>query len=121
MPRVIHFEIPAEDPERAIAFYGSVFGWTFQKWDGPAEYWMVDTGQEGPGINGGLMRRHDPAQPITNVVGVDSVDAYAEKIAAAGGTIVVPKMPIPGVGWLACFKDPDGYITGIMQDDPSAA
>ena len=58
MPRVVHFEIHADDPERAISFYQSVFGWQFQKWEGPLEYWMIITGPEGtPGINGGLVNR----------------------------------------------------------------
>src|SRR5439155_19682712 len=56
MPRPAHFEIPAENPERAIAFYKDVFGWTFQKWDGPMPYWMITTGPDTePGINGGLL------------------------------------------------------------------
>src|SRR5882762_7349395 len=60
MSRVIHFEIPASDPERASAFYKKVFGWKIEKWPGPMEYWMVTTGAEGaPGINGGLMKNTD--------------------------------------------------------------
>ena len=59
MNRVIHFEIPASDPEKSVAFYSSVFGWAFQKWEGPQPYWLIDTG-EGPGINGGLMQRTRP-------------------------------------------------------------
>ena len=51
--RIVHFEIPADDPGRAIAFYGKAFGWTFDKWDGPMEYWMIKTG-DGPGIDGGV-------------------------------------------------------------------
>ena len=58
MPRVVHFEIHAGDPARAINFYEKTFGWTFQKWEGPMEYWLVNTGPaDQPGINGGLMPR----------------------------------------------------------------
>ncbi len=58
MPRPVHFEIHADDPERAAAFYRSVFDWEIEKWEGPREYWLVTTGPEGtPGINGGLMKR----------------------------------------------------------------
>lgn len=58
MPRVIHFEIHAGEPARAISFYEKVFGWTFQKWEGPMEYWLVITGPDDqPGINGGLLPR----------------------------------------------------------------
>jgi len=102
LPRPIHFEIPAENVERAIGFYQNVFGWTFQKWDGPMPYWMIVTGKEGePGINGGLMPRRDPAQPCVNTVGVASVDETVATVESNGGVCVVPKMPIPGVGWLA--------------------
>lgn len=121
MPRVCHFEIPSGDPDKAIAFYSNVFGWKFDKWEGPVEYWMVTTGDGEGGINGGLMRREDPAQPATNVIDVPSVDEYVARITDAGGEIVVPKMAVPGVGWLAYFKDTDGIITGIMQPDEAAA
>ena len=120
MKRVVHFEIPVENPEKSIPFFERVFGWKFTKWDGPMPYWIIDTGGEGPGINGGLMRRNDPSQPIVNTIDVPSVDEYIGKIEFAGGQIVVPKMPIPGIGWLAYFKDLDGLIHGIMQEDASA-
>lgn len=126
MPRVIHFEIHAENPERAIKFYKSLLGWEFQKWEGPMDYWLITTGPAGsPGINGGLIRRQgtiDGTAVIGYVCTVDvtSVDEYAKKITAAGGQIVVPKMPIPGVGWLAYAKDPEGNIFSIMHADTAA-
>lgn len=121
MPRPVHFEIPAEDPDRSIAFWSGVFGWQFQRW-GEEPYWLITTGDESePGINGGLMNRRDPAQPVVNTICVDDLDAYVSKVEAAGGQIVLPKMPIPTIGWLAYFKDPDGNIFGMMQNDPSAA
>ena len=68
MPRPIHFEIPAENPERAMQFYSTVFGWKFNKWEGPMDYWIISTGQPGePGIDGGLMPRRDPNQPCVNM------------------------------------------------------
>jgi predicted enzyme related to lactoylglutathione lyase len=121
MPRPVHFEIPAESPERAIRFYEGVFGWKFHKWDGPMEYWMIQTGDATePGIDGGLMTRRDPAQPCVNTIGVESVDQTVATILANGGLNVVPKMPIPGVGWLAYCKDTEGHIFGVMQTDPNA-
>lgn len=123
MPRVVHFELPAEDVARAVQFYESVFGWQFQKWGGPQEYWLIKTGEEGTmGINGGLSRRMEgfPANAPINVLDVTSVDDYVEKIQAAGGTITVPKMPIPGVGYLAYAQDTEGVIFGIMQEDLTA-
>ncbi len=121
MPRPIHFEIPADNPERLIGFYKTVFGWTVQKWDGPMPYWMVTTGAEGePGINGGILPKQHPGQPCVNTVGVASVDQAIATVTANGGTIAVPKMAIPGVGWLAYGKDPEGNIFGMMQPDAGA-
>lgn len=120
MNRIVHFEIPASDPEKSIKFYGDLFGWKFTRF-GNEEYWLVETGQpDQPGINGGLMKRRDPAQPVTNTIEVANLDDTIKRIEAAGGKIVVPKMPIPGVGWLAFFTDPDGMIHGITKADPSA-
>jgi uncharacterized protein len=120
VPRPVHFEIPSDNPELAMEFYRSVFGWTFQKWDGPMPYWMVKTGpNEEPGINGGLMPRQHPEQPCVNTINVPDLAATTAAIEAAGGLNVVPKMPVPGVGWLACFKDLDGHIFGVMQMDPN--
>jgi predicted enzyme related to lactoylglutathione lyase len=126
MPRVVHFEIHAEDPERAVKFYQQVLGWQFQKWDGPAEYWLISTGPaEQPGINGGVVRRRgviDGTAVLAYVCTVDvpSVDDYVKKATTAGGQIAHPKMPIPGIGWLAYVKDTEGNIFGMMQRDPSA-
>jgi predicted enzyme related to lactoylglutathione lyase len=122
MPRPVHFEIPADDPERAIQFYSSVFGWKFSKWGGPMEYWLITTGEpEEPGINGGLLKRLDPNQPCVNTITVASVDESLRAIEQAGGACVLPKMAVPSVGWMAYCKDPDGHIFGIMQPDAAAA
>jgi uncharacterized protein len=121
LPRPIHFEIPAENPQRAIGFYTSVFGWKFTKWDGPMDYWIISTGTAPePGIDGGLMPRRDPNQPCVNTVGVANLDESVASVEAHGGSIAVPKMAIPGVGWLAYCKDTEGHIFGMMQSDPAA-
>jgi len=126
MPRVVHFEIHAENPSRAIEFYKNVFNWEFQKWEGPQEYWLITTGKDSePGINGGLFKRQvdiDGQAVIAYVCTVDvpSYDEYEKKVTKYGGTIVVPKMPIPGVGWLAYAKDTEGNIFGLHQNDPNA-
>jgi predicted enzyme related to lactoylglutathione lyase len=127
MPRVVHFEIHADDPERAIRFYRDLFGWEFTKWDGPMPYWLIMTGPDSePGINGGLLKRQcaiDGQAVIAYVctVSVASIDDAIAKAQKAGGTPAVPKMPIPTVGWLAYFKDTEGNIFGMMQSDPSAS
>jgi predicted enzyme related to lactoylglutathione lyase len=104
-----------------MQFYSALFGWQFQKWDGPADYWIIKTGDSGePGIDGGLMPRRDPAQPCVNTIGVADLDEVTKAAESAGGKCVVPKMPIPGVGWLAYFKDTEGHIFGMMQADAAA-
>lgn len=120
MPRVVHFEISADDPARASKFYGEVFGWEFQKWEGPEDYWLVKTGADDqPGINGGLLPRRG-GMTCVNTVDVPSVDDFIDKITGHGGEVVVPKMAVPGIGYLAYGKDTEGNIFGIMQEDTSA-
>lgn len=115
MPRVIHFELPADDPERASGFYQQVFGWTISKWDGPVDYWLVTTGDEGePGIGGAIQRREEGATTV-NTIDVPSVDEYVAKIVAAGGQIALPKMEVPGVGFMAYGIDTEGNVFGIME------
>jgi predicted enzyme related to lactoylglutathione lyase len=127
MNRPTHFEIHAGDPERAIKFYQAVFGWQFQKWDGSMPYWLITTGSDAPGINGGMVPRMGPAPADGQAVNayptsikVASCDAAVAAITANGGTIALPKMPIPAMGWLAYGKDTEGNIFGVMQDDPAA-
>ncbi len=128
MSRAVHFEIHASDPQGLIQFYGTLFGWSFNKWEG-GEYWMIRTGPDGqPGINGGLMpRRGDVPQALAAVnafvitVDVDNVDAVVAAARGGGGAVALPKMPVPGIGWLAYLKDPDGNIFGVMQADTGAA
>ena len=120
MPRVVHFEINADDGERAVRFYANVFGWTVQKWDGPVDYWLLMTGEGEPGIDGAISPRQDPPEATVNTIDVDSVDTYVAKVVENGGTILVPKMAVPGVGWMVYCKDTEGNTFGLMQSDPSA-
>jgi hypothetical protein len=128
MPRVVHFEIHADNPERARTFYGDLFGWEFSPFGGPMDYWIIRTGSEGqPGIDGGIMRRMG-TPPVDGqavnayvcTVDVDQLDQALEKALALGATLALPKMAIPGIGWLAYAKDPEGNIFGMMQADPTA-
>jgi predicted enzyme related to lactoylglutathione lyase len=127
MNRPIHFEIHAEDANRAIAFYTKVFGWKFSQWAGQP-YWLVTTGEEGTsGINGGLMPRKGPGPadmaPVNAFVctiDVIDLDAMVATAVAAGGVIALPKMPIPTMGWLAYCKDTEGNLFGMMQMDADA-
>lgn len=81
MPRVVHFELGAVEPERAVAFYQNVFGWSITKWEGPEDYWIVTTGPEkDPGIDGAIMQHKDAKPRTVNTVEVSSVDAFARTV-----------------------------------------
>lgn len=129
MSGVVHFEIPADDQDRAREFYGAAFDWRLDVMP-ELQYTNVLTTpvdeqtqqpREPGAINGGMFERTgDLAHPIITV-DVDDIDASVERGKAAGGSIALPKLPVPGIGWLAYLKDPDGNIFGMMQADTSAA
>jgi predicted enzyme related to lactoylglutathione lyase len=104
------------------SFYKEVFRWEFNKWDGPQDYWLVKTGEDGqPGINGGLTpKMNQQSSRVTNTIDVPSIDDFSKKISTQGGKIIQPKMAIPGVGYLAICQDTEGIPFGILQNDPNA-
>lgn len=115
MSKVVHFEIPAEDPQKKMDFFSKVFGWSFQSWEG-ADYYMTKSGPEGEmGIEGAIMKRNDPSQPLVNVINVTSIDETAPLIEANGGKVVVPKMAVGDMGFVAYFTDPEGMIHGVWE------
>ena len=125
---VVHFEIPADQPERAAEFYRELFGWKIDHMEGPMDYWLVNTvatGADGrpteQGVNGGLMRRMMPGQTPVNYISVENVDQFSRKAESLGAKVVVPKMPVPGMGWFAQLTDTEGNIFAIWQHDPAAA
>jgi predicted enzyme related to lactoylglutathione lyase len=121
MPRPTHFEIPSDNPQKAADFYTKIFGWKITKWDGPTEYWLVSTGDASePGIDGGLLKKQHPDQPCVNTITVPDLEKTMGTIISSGGSMCVPKMAVPGVGWLAYFKDLDENIFGVMQPDAAA-
>ena len=119
MSRIIHFEVPADNPERAQKFYAQALGWEFTKFGGPMDYWLVKTGPNGaPGIDGGMMKREQSGQGPMLVAGVASIDKGIEQVKKAGGNQVVDKMAIPGVGWCAYFIDTEGNRVSMLQPVP---
>jgi uncharacterized protein len=127
---VVHFEIPADDPERAQKFYRELFGWEIEKYssEGGPEYWMVRTvpvDAEGrpkrPGVNGGLMRRMAPGQTPVNYIAVDRVDDFVQKAERLGATVCVPRTPVPGMGWFAQLRDTEGNVFAVWEMDSAAA
>jgi uncharacterized protein len=121
MSRVVHFEITAREPQKAIDFYSTVLDWKFQKWDNPGpDYWLVTTGEdETPGINGGLASG-EPIGAVVNTIGIADLDATLQKVQENGGKVLQPRGPLPGMGWYATFEDPAGNHLGLMQADPAA-
>lgn len=128
MPRPVHFEIHAADPQRAIGFYQALFGWQFTAFPGGMPYWLVKTGEPPePGIDGGLVQRMGgpPADgaavnAYVCTVGVASVDDTVAAATRLGGTVALPKSPIAGVGWVAYLKDTEGNLLGLHQADAAA-
>ena len=121
MSRVVHFELPADNPQRAMKFYEGALGWKFEKWEGPMDYWLITTGpEEEPGIDGGLAPRLKPDTGLEHTIDVKSVDETSKKIEALGGKVIRPKQAVPGVGWLAYCIDTEGNTFGIMEEDPEA-
>jgi predicted enzyme related to lactoylglutathione lyase len=127
MARIVHFEIQATNPQALVDFYTKLLGWSFTKWEG-AEYWLIKTGPDDqPGIDGGLLPRAGDrageAQGVNAFVctaGVASLDETLATGAKLGATVAFPKAPVPGVGWLAYVKDPDGNILGLLEPDENA-
>jgi uncharacterized protein len=127
MPRVIHFEIHADEPERAIRFYHSVFGWDFTPIKTmPVDYWIIKTGEpQQPGIDGGLLRRSKAVDgtaitAFVCTVAVSDLDQYLMKVVTSGGQRTVNRMAIRGIGWLAYCKDTEGNLFGMLQADAAA-
>lgn len=120
-----HFAINADDPARARAFYGEVFGWTFNAW-GPPGFWMIDTGARDAGTPmGSLQQRRTlvEGERMTGfecTIAVPDVRAVERAIPAAGGTILMPRTTIPTVGHLLWFRDSEGNVAGAMQYDRDA-
>lgn len=125
--RVVHFEVPFEDGDRARGFYKEAFGWNISQIP-EMSYTMVSSGptsEQGmpsePGfINGGMFQKdsYGVGTPVITVE-VDSIDAALERVAALGGTTVVPKETIGDMGWAAYFKDTEGNVMGLWQSAPS--
>ena len=114
---IVHFEIPAKDGKKVSEFYATLFNWKIERMPG-SDYWMINTEK---GAAGGIMTRTMPEQVHMNYISVDDVIEHSKKIEEAGGQIVMPKSPVPGMGWFAVALDPEGNPFGIWEDDENAA
>jgi uncharacterized protein len=125
VPKVVHFEIPAEDLDRAKNFYGSVFGWKLETMPVPGgEYTMVMTTPvdeqtqlptEPGAINGGMMKRDERTPSPVLTIDVEGIDDALKEIEDGGGTTVTPRTEIPGMGAFAYFKDSEGNVLGLWE------
>jgi len=120
--RVVHFEIPFDDGDRARSFYKELFGWQVMEMPDMG-YTMVmsgpsdDTGPNESGfINGGMLSREGtPAKGPVLVIDVESIDATLERIQGSGGAVVSPKAPVGEMGFAAYFTDPEGNVVGLWE------
>lgn len=118
MPKIVHFEIPADDVKRAREFYSKVFGWEFKEIPG-MNYWLISV-DGGGALGGGLMKRQESGQKITDYIEVTDVDKYLKDIERQGGKVLVGKMAVPGTGWFAICTDTEGNPFGLWKDDKDA-
>jgi len=115
---IVHVEFHVREPKKVEQFYGSLFGWKFEKVPG-MDYSLFQA-PSGPGGGvGGLQPGNWPAGVI-NYIGVNSVDEFTKKIERAGGKIISPKAEVPGQGWFAVFEDPSGTRMALWQQNPQA-
>jgi predicted enzyme related to lactoylglutathione lyase len=122
----IYFDFTVENLSAARRFFGHVFGWRFEKFPMPYEYYRIQAGaRDEAGIDGGIGQVSDTAvsggKPLTQVtVPVPDLDEFMIRVQSSGGRIVEPKMPIPGIGWYATCAEPGGLLFGMIQADPNA-
>lgn len=123
----IYFDLTVREIDAARRFFEAVFGWRFEKFPMPYEYYRIQAGSsDEPGIDGGMGAIGDAAvsggRPLTQVtIRVVDLDAFIGKVLAAGGQVIEPKLPIPGIGWYATCAEPGGLKFGMIQADPGAA
>ena len=120
MPTIVHFEVPADDVERSRKFYSDLFGWKMEKWPGMESgmyYWIINTtdNEGGKAVGGGMMKRQNPQQGITNFIDVTSVDEYSAKVQSLGGKIVAPKQAVPTMGFFAVCMDTEKNVFAVWE------
>lgn len=122
----VYFDFTVHDVGQARKFFEAVFGWQFERFPMPYEYYRIQAGPEGePGIDGGIGALKDApiagGTPVTQLtVPVANLDEAIAKIQASGGRVIEPRMPIPGIGWYATCAEPGGLRFGIIEADPTA-
>ena len=118
---IVWFEIPADNTERATAFYSNLFGWKINPFPGNSDYLHIDTGGADNSPDGALKRRKHAREPVVNYISVDSVDKFADKVAKLGGKICMAKTAVPQMGYFAVCQDTEGNAFGLWESDPAAS
>jgi uncharacterized protein len=117
---IVWFEIPADNPERAKKFYGSLFGWNIKLFPGMTEYWHIDTGGGDDTPDGGMIARKHQEQPITNYVSVKSVTESMAKVEKLGGKVCMPKTAVPQMGYFAICQDTENNTIALWEMNAGA-
>ncbi len=121
-----YFDLTVHDVGRAREFFEKIFGWRFERFPMPYEYYRIQAGVESePGIDGGIGAVKDApvagGMPVTQLtVPVANLDETIASVLACGGQIIEPRMPIPGIGWYATCAEPGGLRFGIIEADLGA-
>jgi predicted enzyme related to lactoylglutathione lyase len=113
---IVHFEVPSKDTGRAKQFWGSLFAWDFEEFSGPVEYNMIRGMQPG----GGIYPTQGGESGLTVYFGTDDVAATASRVEELGGKVVMPKTPIPTIGYFAVCEDTEGNAFSLFESDESA-
>ena len=122
MATIVHFDLPADDPERAKTFYSSLFGWTYESVPAFPDFSMIATTDNdgSPGVGGGLGKREEADQKIVNYIGVSSIDTTLKEVVRLGGKILVPKTAVGEFGYMALCEDTEGNTFGLWEENPEA-
>jgi uncharacterized protein len=118
MPSLMHFEIPADDVDRAKSFYSKLFGWEIKELPG-MDYWIITTDGE-KSVGGGMMKRQNSGQTVVNYMDVPSVDQYAAEVEKLGGKIIFPKTAVPEMGYFAICLDTENNAFGLWEGNKDA-
>ena len=120
-PNIVWFEIPADNIERASAFYGKLFGWKITEFPGAKKpYFQIDTGGDDRTPNGGMLARQHPSHSITNYIGVPSVDQAAAKVEKLGGKICMEKTAVPHMGYFVICSDTEENTFALWEPNEQA-
>jgi predicted enzyme related to lactoylglutathione lyase len=121
MSTIVHFDVPAENIERAKKFYSLLLDWKFESFPEMQYNLITTTDVDGnAGVGGGMGKRMDPSQHIVNYFGVKSIDAAIQQVKTLGGSILMGKMAVPTMGYLANCKDTEGNTFGLWEADTGA-